>query len=133
MTTVALPAPPGVTDVVRVESAAEMADAVLGRFADVDVVVMAAAVADYAPADFSPTKLKKETAGAELVMRLKRTPDVLAAIAARKSHQMVIGFAAETDQVVDNALEKLKSEVDRGEDVDMLIRFVEHADRGIIK
>ncbi|HKN89790.1 MAG TPA: bifunctional phosphopantothenoylcysteine decarboxylase/phosphopantothenate--cysteine ligase CoaBC, partial [Acidimicrobiia bacterium] len=68
VTTVDRPAPPGVTDVVRVESAAEMADAVLGRYAEVDVVVMAAAVADFRPKASAPEKIKKAEGPPEIVL-----------------------------------------------------------------
>jgi len=92
---VALPRRPGIAyaDVV---SAAELADACTATFPACDVLLMAAAVADYAPADVRADKLKKTDAGEELALRLVRTPDVLAGLAAaRRPGQLVVGFAAE--------------------------------------
>ena len=91
---VALPRRAGI-DYVDVTSAAELADAAERHFADADVLLMAAAVADYRPADPHAGKLKKEAAG-ELNLQLVRTTDVLAALsAARRPGQVLIGFAAE--------------------------------------
>jgi phosphopantothenoylcysteine decarboxylase/phosphopantothenate--cysteine ligase len=98
-------AAPGV-DVVAVDTADEMAAAVLGRAAGADVVVMAAAVADFRPVTVSPTKLKKSAGPPALV--LEPTPDILAALgAARQPGQTIVGFAAETDAVRANAAHKL--------------------------
>jgi phosphopantothenoylcysteine decarboxylase / phosphopantothenate---cysteine ligase len=92
---VTLPRPPG-ADVVPVSTAAELAAACDVRFDDADVLLMAAAVADYRPADPHPGKLRKEAAGETLELRLERTGDVLAALAARRRPgQVLIGFAAE--------------------------------------
>jgi phosphopantothenoylcysteine decarboxylase/phosphopantothenate--cysteine ligase len=93
---VALPTPPGVTRV-DVVSADDLHAAAL-RHADADLVIAAAAVADYAPAEPRAQKLKKEAASdADLVLRLRRTPDVLAALGARKRDgQVLVGFALET-------------------------------------
>jgi phosphopantothenoylcysteine decarboxylase/phosphopantothenate--cysteine ligase len=105
VTTTNRPVPTGV-DVVEVETAAEMEQAVRGRAADADVIVMAAAVADFRPAAVAPTKLKKAAGIPELV--LEPTADILAAVAAAKRPgQVVVGFAAETDDVVANARDKL--------------------------
>ncbi|HUF85454.1 MAG TPA: bifunctional phosphopantothenoylcysteine decarboxylase/phosphopantothenate--cysteine ligase CoaBC [Acidimicrobiia bacterium] len=95
-----------VVEVVRVETADEMADAVLGRFAEVDVVVMAAAVADFRPKATTTQKLKKQDGVPEVV--LEPTPDILAALGERKqSHQVLVGFAAETEHVQEQAAGKL--------------------------
>jgi len=89
--------PPAGVEVIEVETAAEMADGVLGQSADADVVVMAAAVADYRPADPATAKLKKGEA--PMAVRLVPTLDILAALGARKPEgQVVVGFAAETAQ-----------------------------------
>jgi phosphopantothenoylcysteine decarboxylase/phosphopantothenate--cysteine ligase len=105
---VALPTPPGVTreDVV---SADEMHRAAL-RHADADLVIAAAAVADYAPAEPSDRKRKKEEDGEDgLVLRLRRTPDVLAALGERKRDgQVLVGFALETHDGERHALDKLR-------------------------
>ena len=105
VTTVNWEAPPGVTDVVRVESAAEMADAVLGRYADVDVVVMAAAVADFRPKASAQEKIKKAAGPPEIV--LEPTTDILAELGRKKSVQYLVGFAAETERLVEQAAAKM--------------------------
>src|SRR2546421_3714390 len=105
VTTVDRPAPPGVTDIVRVESAAEMADAVLGRFADVDVVVMAAAVADFRPKASAPEKIKKAGGPPEVV--LEPTTDILNELGRKKFMQYLVGFAAETERLVEQAAAKM--------------------------
>ncbi len=101
-----LDTPPGVTrtDVVTAD---EMYEAVL-LHSDADVVIMAAAVADYAPADSSPSKIKKSET--ELVLRLRKTRDILAELGRRKRKgQTLVGFALETDDVLANAQKKLES------------------------
>jgi phosphopantothenoylcysteine decarboxylase/phosphopantothenate--cysteine ligase len=89
-----------------VESAAEM-EAAVGAVEDAEVIVMAAAVADFRPASTADRKLKKD-AGPPLV-ELEPTADILAGLGARKRPgQVVIGFAAETDDVAANAVAKLR-------------------------
>ena len=88
--------PPG-AEVVPVETAEEMRDAVLARFDDADAVVMAAAVADFRPKSVSEQKLKKD-AGVPEVM-LEPTPDILAELGERRKDQVLVGFAAETDDL----------------------------------
>src|SRR5688500_14706849 len=105
VTTVNREAPPGVSDIVRVESAAEMADAVLGRFGDVDVVVMAAAVADFRPKATAAEKIKKAAGPPEIV--LEPTTDILAELGRKKSVQYLVGFAAETERLVEQAAAKM--------------------------
>ncbi|HKY32648.1 MAG TPA: bifunctional phosphopantothenoylcysteine decarboxylase/phosphopantothenate--cysteine ligase CoaBC [Candidatus Polarisedimenticolia bacterium] len=99
-----LPDPPGV-EMVRVVSAQQMHDAVLARLEEADIVVKAAAVSDFRPARREASKVKKDAAALEL--RLERTPDILAEIGRRKGRRFVVGFAAETDDVVENARRKL--------------------------
>jgi phosphopantothenoylcysteine decarboxylase/phosphopantothenate--cysteine ligase len=92
---VALPDPPG-AEVVPVATAAELAAACAERFDATDVLLMAAAVADYRPADPRAGKLKKDAQGDALDLRLERTEDVLATLAARRRPgQLLVGFAAE--------------------------------------
>jgi phosphopantothenoylcysteine decarboxylase/phosphopantothenate--cysteine ligase len=105
VTTVDRPVPPGVGDVVRVESAAEMADAVLGRYDGVDVVVMAAAVADFRPKVSAPEKIKKAGGPPEVV--LEPTTDILAELGRKKFMQFLVGFAAETERLVEQAAAKM--------------------------
>jgi phosphopantothenoylcysteine decarboxylase/phosphopantothenate--cysteine ligase len=107
------PAPASI-EVVRVETAEEMRDAVLGRYDAVDVVVMAAAVADFRPKAVAGEKLKKRDGIPEIV--LEPTPDILAALGERKQGQLLVGFAAETERVREHAAEKLA-----GKRVDLIV------------
>ncbi|HEU4703653.1 MAG TPA: bifunctional phosphopantothenoylcysteine decarboxylase/phosphopantothenate synthase [Conexibacter sp.] len=92
---VALPAPAGV-GVVAVETAAQLAEACVEAFPHCDVLLMAAAVADFRPADPADRKLKKDAADAPGAIALEPTPDVLSGLAAtRRPGQTVVGFAAE--------------------------------------
>ncbi len=104
--------PPAGTEVVGVVSAAEMADAVLGRMAEADIVVMAAAVADFTVARLSEKKLKKANVPPSL--DLKKTVDILKAVSKRRTRQFLVGFAAETEDLRENARKKLK---DKGVDL----------------
>jgi phosphopantothenoylcysteine decarboxylase / phosphopantothenate---cysteine ligase len=100
------PAPPG-AEVVRVQTAAEMEEAVLARSDAADIVVMAAAVADFRPAVAAEAKIKKEGGVPEVV--LERTPDILAGLGQRKRPgQTLVGFAAETSEVRVHAADKLR-------------------------
>jgi phosphopantothenoylcysteine decarboxylase/phosphopantothenate--cysteine ligase len=101
----ALPPPPGV-EVVRVESADEMHREVLARAPGARVFVGAAAVADYRPVAPSPRKIKRG-AGA-LTLTLEPAPDVLASVAGLPEAPFTVGFAAETDNLLDNARIKLQ-------------------------
>ncbi len=106
VSTVGLPAPAGCR-VVRVETAAEMQIAMETAAADHDVVVMAAAVADFRPAAPAAGKLKKVDGAPEIV--LEPTPDILAGLGERKrAGQVLVGFAAETDDLLENARSKLE-------------------------
>jgi phosphopantothenoylcysteine decarboxylase/phosphopantothenate--cysteine ligase len=99
------PEPHGV-ELVRIQTAAQMKDAILGRLQGVDVVVMAAAVADYRPEVEAPQKIKKNEK--PLALKLVRTDDILLAVAGvRKKGQTIVGFAAETESLEANAREKL--------------------------
>ncbi len=91
--------------VVPVESAEDMYQEVLTRFPDLDVVVMAAAVADFRPKATAGEKLKKRDGLPEIV--LEPTPDILGALGAGKGAQVLVGFAAETERVQEHAAEKL--------------------------
>jgi phosphopantothenoylcysteine decarboxylase/phosphopantothenate--cysteine ligase len=100
-----LPAAPGV-EVVRVETAADMEAEVLARCADADVVVMAAAVADFRPKAPHAGKVSKADGPPDLV--LEPTPDILVEVARRRrAGQLLVGFAAETEDVVARAAAKL--------------------------
>lgn len=104
VTTSSLPLPAGVEGV-RVETAAEMRAAVLSRFAEQDAVVMAAAVADYRPETAIADKRKKN--GEPWTLTLVPNPDILAELGATKTHQLLVGFAAETGDPVPAARDKL--------------------------
>lgn len=105
VTTAGLPAAAGV-EVVHVESADQMHGAVMGAAADMDVVIMAAAVADFRPKAVAADKLKKHEGTPEIV--LEPTVDILAALgAAKRSDQVVVGFAAETTNLREHAAAKL--------------------------
>ncbi len=101
----ALVAPPGV-EVRRVTTAAEMARALAAEFGRATVLVMAAAVADYRPRRPHARKLKKTAR--TLALELERNPDILAGLAARKGRRLVIGFAAETHDLVAEARRKAR-------------------------
>jgi phosphopantothenoylcysteine decarboxylase/phosphopantothenate--cysteine ligase len=104
---VALPDPAGAT-VVRVESAAELREAVLDAAGGADVVVMAAAVADFRPATRHDSKIKKSDGEPEPI-RLVKNPDILAELGQRRAAcpKVIVGFAAETDDVLANGQAKL--------------------------
>jgi phosphopantothenoylcysteine decarboxylase / phosphopantothenate---cysteine ligase len=103
----ALSDPAGV-DVVRVVSTEDMAKAVLGAAADADAVVMAAAPADFRPADYSVHKIKKTPGGGAPDLPLVRTVDVAAEVgAAKRPGQLLVAFAAETNDALENARGKL--------------------------
>lgn len=97
--------PPVGADVERVESAAEMQAAVRAAVASTDALVMAAAVADFRPEIVSERKIKKESSGSGIELRLARTDDILASIDA--PGLVTVGFAAETDDLLSNANLKL--------------------------
>ena len=101
---VSLPAPPGLKRVC-VESAAQMHAAVFAELPGCDVFIGTAAVADYRPAVQVDRKIKKRSE--QMVVEMVRTPDILAEVAAQAVRPFVVGFAAETDQVEQHALEKL--------------------------
>ena len=107
VTTTALAVPAGI-ERVAVETAAQLQDAVLSRAAGADVIVMAAAVADFTPVRVAADKLKKRDGVP--VVELRPTDDVLAALGRAKAPgQVVVGFAAETTDVRANAISKLQA------------------------
>jgi phosphopantothenoylcysteine decarboxylase/phosphopantothenate--cysteine ligase len=111
VTTVDRAVPPGVAEVVEVVSAADMQEAVVPRAATTDVVVMAAAVADFRPASVADHKLKKDELGADGAPRivLEPTHDFLVDLGeAKRPGQLIVGFAAETDDLIENATGKLR-------------------------
>jgi len=105
----AQPTPPGVRRV-DVESALQMRDAVLAELERATVVIKAAAVADFRPAAPSERKIKKESLGEGqgLALELVRNPDILAEVGRRKGRRIVVGFAAESEDLVAAARRKLE-------------------------
>ncbi|MBQ2898635.1 MAG: bifunctional phosphopantothenoylcysteine decarboxylase/phosphopantothenate--cysteine ligase CoaBC, partial [Oscillospiraceae bacterium] len=100
--------PPHGVSTVSVESAEDMYNAVTGKAADADIIVMAAAVADYTPAEYCAQKIKKSEGDNNLV--LKRTKDILAGIGKdKKPGQVVVGFSMETENLLENSRKKLVS------------------------
>jgi phosphopantothenoylcysteine decarboxylase/phosphopantothenate--cysteine ligase len=110
---VALTAPAGV-NVIRVESALQMREAALSVFSAVDIVIKAAAVADYRPESAADQKIKKTSE--VMMVTLTKNPDILAELGKLKTGQFLVGFAAETQELAANALEKL-----RRKNLDMLV------------
>ena len=98
--------PPSGVDVVHIESAVQMRDVVVKTTFDADALIMAAAVADYQPKGRAGQKIKKDVAGDAVTLDLIKTPDILAEI---KGDFIKVGFAAETENVVENARRKLSS------------------------
>ena len=100
--------PPPVREFVRVRSAAEMHQAVMSRACDIDIAIMAAAVADYSPDRRAEQKVPK--AGESMTLILRQTPDILGDLGHRRlasgKGPLLVGFAAETDNVVVKATEK---------------------------
>jgi len=115
-------------ELVNVGTAQELHDAVLSRFSASDVVIMAAAVADFRPKVMEVKKIKRSEGTPEI--HLEPTPDVLAALVDRRDGQILVGFAAETERVAEHAAEKLRrkkvdlmvannvSQIDAGFEVD---------------
>lgn len=104
-----LPTPAGV-ERIDVTSAIEMRDAILERFPHVDVVIKAAAVADYRVAETAQQKLKRNEAGEHISLQLVQNPDILSELGRlKKSHQLTVGFAAETNDVIAQAQRKLNA------------------------
>ena len=97
--------PPSKARVIPVESAADMYEAVFGQFDSSDVVIMTAAVADYKPKNYHAQKMKKQPG--ENVIEFERTKDILKELGENKTHQILVGFAAETNNVEEYARGKL--------------------------
>lgn len=108
-----LPVPTGVK-VLRVTTAEDMYREVLNIFGEQDIVIKAAAVADYRPAVLKKQKIKKK--GENLILELIPNPDILSSLGKSKKHQFLVGFAAETENILENGLEKMKKK-----NTDMLV------------
>lgn len=98
--------PPRGVDFISVNTALEMEEAVKREFPRKDIVIKAAAVADYRPASFFREKIKKD--GDSLNLEFKPNPDILKELGKLKENQFLVGFAAETENLIENAREKIK-------------------------
>ncbi|MEV7132056.1 bifunctional phosphopantothenoylcysteine decarboxylase/phosphopantothenate--cysteine ligase CoaBC [Arthrobacter sp. NPDC093128] len=127
-----VPVPAGV-EVVQVETAVQLREAALRAAADSDVVVMAAAVADFRPAEVSDTKIKKREDTADPVISLLRNPDILQELvevrAANKPGQLIVGFAAETGDAHGDVLAYAEAKLHR-KGCDLLV--VNHVGEGLV-
>lgn len=104
---VALPRPAGLFRFDSVETAVQMSEAMKREAAEADLIIMCAAVADFRPKRVAPFKIKKHSA--EMVLELEPTEDVLLALGSMKRpEQTLVGFAAETDSIEQNALDKMR-------------------------
>ena len=99
-----VPPPQGI-EICHVNTTQEMHEAVLQKFEETDIVVMAAAPVDFRPAEFTPHKIKKNSD--TLTLSLEKTADTAKTLGESKSHQLTVCFAAETNDVLENAKEKL--------------------------
>jgi phosphopantothenoylcysteine decarboxylase/phosphopantothenate--cysteine ligase len=97
---------PGGVEVVSVQTVREMYDEVLGRVADSDIFISAAAPADFRPVSAKTDKIKKSD---HYTLELSQTEDILAAVGASKGNTVVVGFAAETENLLENAAHKLEA------------------------
>ena len=94
---------------INIQTADELMNALKKEFPQTDVLIMAAAVADFKPTTVSDQKIKKDPNEDNFTIKLTKNPDILKTIAATKTDQFVVGFAAETQNLLDNAEKKLKS------------------------
>ncbi|MEZ4887731.1 MAG: bifunctional phosphopantothenoylcysteine decarboxylase/phosphopantothenate--cysteine ligase CoaBC [Chitinophagales bacterium] len=96
-------------EVIAVKTAQEMFDATTSRFEETDIAILSAAVADFTPIEVSDSKIKKKGEDTGMHLSLKRTKDILATLGEnKKAHQLLIGFALETDNELENAQKKLQ-------------------------
>ena len=98
--------PKGLESFISVESALEMYEKVNQYFGDADIFIACAAVADYRPKEYKKEKIKKSDS--DLILELVRNPDILFEMGKKKDKQLLIGFAAETNDIKENALKKIQ-------------------------
>ena len=101
-----LSVPDGLKEFISVDSAIEMYEKVDERFKDTDIFIACAAVADYRPKEYQDKKIKKSDLN--LTIELVRNPDILFEMGKKKENQLLVGFAAETNNIIENALKKLE-------------------------
>ncbi len=100
--------PPPFVETIQITSAEDMYNAVTERFSEFDVAIMAAAVADYTPENFSENKIKKHSG--DMCIPLKRTKDILSEICkSKRDNQFVCGFSMETENLIENSRRKLET------------------------
>jgi len=95
-------------DLVSVRTSDQMEKAVMSRYQNSDIVIMAAAISDYTPKSYSDKKIKKESRSNDFTIDLKKTNDILFNLGKLKKNQLLIGFALENDNEIENAKKKLK-------------------------
>lgn len=117
-----LTVPKGLKEFVQTRTALDMYGAVMERFDGVDIAIACAAVADYKPKVCAKEKIKKKEG--DLVIELDRNPDILFNMGQKKSHQVLVGFAAETENIIENAIGKLKKK-----NLDMIVANDAHVMR----
>jgi len=106
--------PPDDVELVRVVTAEEMRDAVIGSYKDYDIIIMVAAVSDYKCAEVSDIKIKKKDEG--MTIRLVKNPDILKELGEVKGDRLLVGACAETNDLIENAMSKIKAK-----NLDMII------------
>ena len=116
--------PKGLKEFVRTRTAMEMYEAVMERFNSMDMAVACAAVADYKPKVCAKEKIKKKEG--DLIIELDRNPDILFNMGQKKNQQVLVGFAAETENILENALGKLKKK-----NLDMIVANNAHVMRSM--
>ena len=116
--------PKGLKEFVRTRTAMEMYEAVMERFDSMDMAVACAAVADYKPKVCAKEKIKKKEG--DLIIELDRNPDILFNMGQKKNQQVLVGFAAETENILENALGKLKKK-----NLDMIVANNAHVMRSM--
>lgn len=117
--------PRGLKTLIQVETAEDMFQAVKAHVAKQDIIIKSAAVADYRPATYHNQKIKKSDD--DLMLKLNRNPDILKWVGMhKKDHQLIVGFAAETNDIMENGMKKLKA---KGTDL-MIINDITRADAG---
>tara|TARA_A100000164_G_C21938623_1_gene789415 strand:+ start:3287 stop:4486 length:1200 start_codon:yes stop_codon:yes gene_type:complete len=103
-------------DLIRVSTSEQMEEAVMSRFNNSDIVIMAAAICDYRPKAYSQKKIKKESEAHDFSIELKKTNDILFNLGKLKKNQLLIGFALENNNEIKNAKKKVKEK-----NLDMII------------
>ena len=117
-----LEVPKGLKEFVQIRTAMQMFEAVMERYDNTDIAIACAAVADYKPKVCATEKIKKKEG--DLVIELDRNPDILLNMGNKKAHQVLIGFAAETENILENAMGKLKKK-----NLDMIVANDAHVMR----